>query len=152
MDKTNSNTQIFTPSHITNEMLDLIGGDDVLAAHENFFFEPTCGDGGMLVVMIERIFKALLKKYDGDKEKALSETLFKFYATELDESLVPIARMKIWRFVADKIERELSVFEQYLIAHQLQQSIECRDALKESISAIHEIPAMRALKRKKQNE
>lgn len=139
--------QIFTPPWVTNEMLDLIGGDKVLSDDESFFFEPTCGDGQMLIVIVERIYKALLAKYDGDIEKALSETLFKFYASELDETLIPPARMRVWQFAAKEIKRELSLFEQYLIAHQLQQSIECRDALKESIDAIDSCPGMRALKR-----
>lgn len=139
--------QIFTPPWVTNEMLDLIGEGN-LSDHETFFLEPTCGDGQMLIVIVERIYKALLAKYEGDIEKALSETLFKFYATELDDTLIPTARMRVWMFAAETIGRELSTFEQYLIAHQLQQSIECRDFFAETIPALDTSPGMRAVLRK----
>lgn len=148
MNKKLEKCQIFTPPWVTNEMLDLLGGDDVLSDHENFFFEPTSGDGQMLIVIVERIYKALLAKYEGDIEKALSETLFKFYAAELDDTLVPKARMRVWMFAAETIGRDLSTFEQYLIAHQLQQSIECRDFFTETLPALDTSPGMRAGLRK----
>lgn len=117
--------QVFTPPWATNQMLDMLD-QSCFAAHESFFFEPSCGDGAMLVVMVERIFQELLKKY-GDKEKALADTLFKFYAIELDDQLVPVARMRIFEWATAKAERELSPLEQYLIARSLQQSVENRD-------------------------
>ena len=142
-----SEAQVFTPPHITNQMLDLLG-EDCLKDHDTFFFEPTCGDGQMLIVIIERIYLALLEKYEGDKIKALSETLFKFYATELDDSLVPIARHKVFNFFAkESAGLDSSEFIGSVIAWKLHESIECRDALKESIQSIHATPAVRALKR-----
>jgi hypothetical protein len=118
-------TQIFTPDWATNEMIDLLD-QKLLSDHETFFFEPSCGDGSMLVVIVERIYQSFLQKYQ-DKQKALADTLFKFYAIEIDPELVPKARMKIFQWAAEKLGRELSEFESYLIAHQLQSSIECKD-------------------------
>ena len=138
--------QVFTPPWATNEMLDMVGGER-LSDHETFFFEPTCGDGQMLLVMVERIYKALLNKYQ-DHEKAFCETLFKFYASELDEVLVPKARMRIYEWAVENAGRPLSRIEDGLICLQLVQAIECRDALKDSIPNIDPAPSMRALKRK----
>ena len=139
--------QIFTPPHITNQMLDLLGEGN-LSDHNTFFFEPTCGNGEMLIVIIERIFNSLLIKYDGDKAKALCETMFKFYATELDESLVPVARMRVFNFFSEKYNGlDASTVCSYLLAHQIQQSIEHRDALKESIPCMDTTAGARAIKR-----
>ena len=118
-------TQVFTPSWATNQMIDMLDQNS-LSDHETFFFEPTCGDGAMLVVLVDRIFNELVKKY-GDKAQALADTLFKFYAIELDVELVPKARMRIYDWAVSKMERELSELEMYLIARSLQQSIENRD-------------------------
>lgn len=139
--------QVFTPPWATNEILDLLG-EDRLEDPNTFFFEPTCGDGQMLEVIVERSYQALMRVY-GDHNKAFTETLFKFYATELDESLVPKARMRIWEWAIAKAGRPLSKMEQSLIALQLAQAIECRDALKDSIPNIDSSPSMRALKRKR---
>ena len=139
--------QVFTPEWVTNDMIDLLD-QSCLSDHETFFFEPTCGDGEMLVVIVERIYKALMQKF-GEHERAFSETIFKFYATELDEELVPKARMRIFNWAIKNAGRELTSLEQSLIALQLAQSIECRDALKVSIPNIDSSPGMRAIKRKK---
>ena len=125
MSKFEKGQQVFTPEWATNEMIDLLD-QGKLSAHETFFFEPSCGDGSMLVVMVERIFQELLKKY-GDRDQALADTLFKFYAIELDPELVPKARMRIYEWASNKAERELSPLEMYLIARSLQQSVENRD-------------------------
>lgn len=117
--------QVFTPPWATNRMIDMLD-KNLLSDHETFFFEPTCGDGAMLVVIIERIFVELEKKYN-DKAKALADTLFKFYAIELDSELVPKARKRVYEWAVSKIDRDLTELEMYLIAHSLQQSIENRD-------------------------
>lgn len=139
--------QVFTPEWATNQMIDLLD-PSCLATHETFFFEPTCGDGQMLVVIIERIFQALLVKYEGDKDKALADTLHKFYAIELDDRLVPLARMRIWEWAINKLEREPTVFEQCTIAHGLQQSIENRNFFDVIKSPVLDNPKARAVSRK----
>jgi len=117
--------QIFTPRKITNQMIDMLD-QSVLSNHETFFFEPSCGDGEILIILVERIFNELEKKY-GDKEQALADTLFKFYAIELDITLIPKARTKIYDWAVSKVGRDLTHLEMYLIARSLQQSIENRD-------------------------
>ena len=118
-------TQVFTPPWVTHQMMDLLD-QKLLSDDDTFFFEPSCGDGAMLLVMVERIFVELEKKYK-DKTKALAETLFKFYAIELDGELVLLARKRIYDWAISKIDRKLSELEMYLIAHSLKQSIENRD-------------------------
>jgi type I restriction-modification system DNA methylase subunit len=138
--------QIFTPSKVTNQMLDMLD-QRVFEEHETFFFEPSCGDGAMLVVILDRIFNVLLIKY-GDKSQALADTLFKFYAIELDESLVPKARTKIFNWAKEVMDRELSDLESYLIARSLQQSIENRNFFEVMKDPIVESNGGRALNRK----
>lgn len=138
--------QVFTPPKITNQMIDMLD-QSILSDHETFFFEPTCGDGEMLVVIVERIFNELEKKYE-DKTKALADTLFKFYAIELDAELVPLARKRIYDWAASKIDRELSQFEMYLIAHSLQQSIENRDFFEAMEHPIDASSGAKAISRK----
>lgn len=138
--------QVFTPPWATNQMIDMLD-QNLLSDHETFFFEPTCGDGAMLVVIVERIFNELEKKYQ-DKTKALADTLFKFYAIELDAELVPLARKRIYEWAVSKIDRELSEFEMYLIAHSLQQSIENRDFFEAMEHPIDAPNGARAISRK----
>lgn len=125
MKKDHKNQQVFTPAWATNEMLDMIDRK-LLSDHETFFFEPSCGNGEMLVVILDRILNELVKKY-GDIEQALVDTLFKFYAIEIDEALVVVARRVVYDWAVSKIDRDLSALEMYLIARSLQQSIEHRD-------------------------
>jgi hypothetical protein len=142
-------TQVFTPKWATNQMVDMLD-QDWLSADETFFFEPSCGDGQMLIVIIERMFTALLAKYDGDQDKAMAETLHKFYAIELDETLVPAARTRIWKWSTQKLERELTYFEQYMIAQSLRQSVECRDFFETIKLPVLDTPGIRAIGRKAQ--
>ena len=60
--------QVFTPSWVTNQLIDMLD-QNLLSDYETFFFEPTCGDGAMLVVIVERIFNELLKKYKNKEKK-----------------------------------------------------------------------------------
>lgn len=140
-------SQVFTPPLVTNEMLDLLDQQN-FSDTDTFFLEPTCGDGQMLIVIVERIYKSLLAKYEGDTERALSEALFRFYAAELDDTLVPTARNRVFQFAAETIGRELNRFEQHLISWQLWQSIECRDFFTETIPALDTSPGMREIQRK----
>jgi len=138
--------QVFTPPWVTREMLDMLD-QHLFSDHDTFFFEPSCGDGSMLIIIVDRIFEELKKKH-GDKTKALADTLFKFYAIELDHELVPLARKRIFDWAVSKMDRGLSELEMYLIAHSLQQSIENRDffcAINHTISASN---GARAISRK----
>lgn len=80
--------------------------------------------------------------------KALADTLHKFYAIELDETLVPKARMRIWEWAIKKLDREPTPFEQCMIAHGLQQSIEWRDFFETMKTPVLDNPGARAVARK----
>lgn len=118
-------TQVFTPSWATNQMLDLIG-DEKLLDESTFLFEPSCGNGEMLLAMLERIFDGLKLRYDGDSLKAACEALHKFKAIELDVSLVKECRMRVFQFFMDRIgDQSLPV--QYLVARQVQDAVSHAD-------------------------
>ena len=143
-------TQIFTPQKVTNEMVDLLDQES-LSSDETFFFEPTCGDGSLLVVLVDRIFNEMLKRHK-DRSRALSDTLFKFYAVELDEELVPQAREKIYNWALSKLKRELTGLEKYLIAQSIRQSVEHRDFFEVMEHPIDAPAGARALSRAAKNK
>ena len=129
MKKNLKEAQIFTPRWVTNEMLDMLDQNG-FKDENTLFFEPSCGNGEMLIVIIERIYNALLEKYDNDKEKAFADCLFKFYAIELDDNLVVEARMKIYKFFIDKLNSEIvdtKKLSEIIIARQLCEKIECKN-------------------------
>lgn len=123
-----SSVQIFTSTKVANEMLDLLD-QKVFSESETFFFEPSCGDGGILIPILERIYMELLKKYDGMKSKALAETLHKFYAIELDENLIRKCRERVFLFFKEKANDVGSCEEliDLLIANQIADAIEHND-------------------------
>jgi hypothetical protein len=120
--------QIFTPRWVTNEMLDLLD-QDLFTESETLFFEPSAGNGEMLIVILDRIYTKLMEKYDNEKEKAIAECLFKFYAVELDEKLVVQARMKIYNFFVAKMEEDVDplILCQIIISRCLCEKIECKN-------------------------
>lgn len=129
--------QVWTPPHITNQMLDML--DQACFSDENIcFLEPSCGDGQMLIVIIERIYAALMQKYDGEeggKEKALVNTCWKFYAIDIDPDMVVKCRMRMFKFFMEKARScDQDLLIQYLIGRQMRSKIECKDFLKMNAS------------------
>ena len=57
----------------------------------------------------QRIYSKLLDEYSNQKEKALADCLFKFYAIELDKQLVVDARMKVFKFFMTEIEQDVDL-------------------------------------------
>lgn len=120
-----SKTQIFTPPGTTNQMLDLL--DSALYADEgSFFFEPSCGNGQMLEVVLDRMLASTTTKYGGDSAKAMAETITRFYAVELDPELVIACRTRIYQWCVTHCADTAS-FTRYLIARTLQNAIEHKD-------------------------
>lgn len=112
-------------------MLDMLDQKDFQRA-DTYYFEPSCGDGQMLEVIIDRIFKSLMNRYENDREKALADTCLKFYAIELDEEMLVKARMRIFQKLMSEIPDnfDYKLFSQYLIARVLADKIEHKDFFK----------------------
>lgn len=121
----NKETQIFTPEWITEMMLDTLD-EKLLSDPDTFFFEPSCGEGDMLVVVLDRLYENMYE-HCKCKYKAVSNVLFKFYAVEIDPELVVKARIKIYTWAISKLDRAPSKLEEYLIAFIVQQDIENMD-------------------------
>lgn len=133
--KTLKSTQVFTPSWATNQMMDLLrangSGDERLADDETFFFEPSVGDGQMLIVILDRVHGALLKRYKGDKEKALADLCFKFYAIDLCAEMVVACRLRLFEYFKKNLnEVNKEVFSSYVLARILHEKIEHKDFFK----------------------
>ena len=104
-------TQIFTPKWAIEEMLDLLDKDREVSVFNDesvFFFEPTCGDGAMLIPLLERVFNSRFKQTI-NLELALCEAIFCFYAVELDESICLRARLNVLEWASSK--KQLNNFE-----------------------------------------
>lgn len=120
-------TQVFTPIWVTNKMLDLLDQND-FSGDETYYFEPSCGQGDMLIVILDRIYSAYIKRFPDCKERAIIETLFKFYAIEIDSELVIKARKLLY----DKFYKEFEMLNKELLlelilAKLLQDRIACKD-------------------------
>lgn len=120
-------TQIFTPRWAADQMLDLIS-PELFGSDEAFFFEPSCGEGAILIPMLDRIYEAVFQKHQ-DQNRTVAETLHKFFAVELDESLVLKCREKVWEWVMDRIGNgaDYEKLCDYLIANQIRDAIEHND-------------------------
>lgn len=108
-------------------MLDLLG-HETLAQEETLVLEPSCGDGQMLEVIVERLYTALLPKCEGNKERALAEACYKFYAIEIDPAMVEACRRRIYDAFCR--EAETCNFEalcSYLLMNLVNRQIACQD-------------------------
>lgn len=108
----------------------------------------------MLVVIVDRIFNELLKKY-GDKTQALADTLFKFYAIELDAELVPKARKRIYDWAVSKIERKLSELEIKSLDREIRQKkVDAKkaEALKDKLELQKQVKSLESKRNEKRRE
>ena len=88
----NHNCQIFTPSYIAREMLDLINyTEDIL---EKYVLDNSCGDGSLLSEVVRRyITKALKCK---KTKKQISKELFTYImGIEIDPIYVEECKKKL---------------------------------------------------------
>lgn len=120
-------TQVMTPPWATKEMIALIGTKK-FGEEDTYLFEPSCGDGGMLKTCCEEIHKVLLEKYKGNKEQALADLCFKFYAIDLCSEMVVKARTKMYDFLKVLLkECDKDVFSSYILARIIHEKIEHKD-------------------------
>lgn len=93
----NHNCQIFTPSYIAKEMLDLINyNEDILG---KYVLDNSCGDGSLLAEIVRRYITKALKSKKTKKQicKELSTYITgveidEFYAEKCKENLTKIAK------------------------------------------------------------
>lgn len=93
----NHNCQIFTPSYIANEMLDLINyNEDIL---EKYVLDNSCGDGSLLSEIVRRYIVKALKRKKTKKQisKELSTYIVgieidQIYVQKCKENLTKIAK------------------------------------------------------------
>ena len=118
--------QIFTPPHVANQMLDLL--DQKTFKDSTVFFEPTCGNGNILLEIIERIYS----EYEGTEEEIIAMILFKIFAIELDPELALEARCRTYAKINSLITPNIDYkkLSQYLIANLCNERISHQDFFK----------------------
>lgn len=67
-DRVKSYGEVFTPSHMVNQMLDLVAEEleSGLGFVDKTFLEPSAGDGNFLVTILQRKLVAIEKRFDPD--------------------------------------------------------------------------------------
>lgn len=101
--------EVFTPSHIVEDMLNMDGIKEYAYSLDKTFLEPSCGNGNFLVAILRRKLSCLdsIDKGDTDIWKmSLLQAVSTIYGIDiqLDNVEESIDRMK--KIVADKYEHE----------------------------------------------
>lgn len=101
--------EVFTPSHIVEDMLNMDGIKEYTYSLDKTFLEPSCGNGNFLVAILRRKLSCLdsIDKSDTDVWKmSLLQAVSTIYGIDiqLDNVEESIDRMK--KIVADKYEHE----------------------------------------------
>lgn len=101
--------EVFTPSHIVEDMLNMDGVKEYTYSIDKTFLEPSCGNGNFLVAILRRKLSCLdsIDKGDTDVWKmSLLQAVSTIYGIDiqLDNVEESIDRMK--KIVADKYEHE----------------------------------------------
>lgn len=122
-------TQVFTPEWATKAMLSMLDRES-WKDHSTYLFEPTCGDGELLIVCLKDIYAQLQELYES-KERALVETMFKFFALEIDPEMTVKCRERIYNWIATESEgMDESTFSSLMVASLLQDRIRNQDFFK----------------------
>jgi len=119
--------EIFTPTKIVNEMLDLLD-PKVWSDPATVFVETSCGDGAFFLPIIERRYEALgggRENREADHQ-ALSVAINSIWGAEVQPTHVRACRAKIRNFVATFTDDE--EFLQYT-AWILRRRIFCMNGL-----------------------
>jgi len=122
-----ANGQIFTSKKTAIEMLNLLGSD-AFRNKDNIFFEPSCGNGDILVEIIERVFYENIEKTK-KFNFSLVESVFCFFAVELDFELCKEARRKVFNIIILKVlkltQEEKDEFIKTFLAKIISERIKC---------------------------
>ena len=91
--------EVFTPEKYVNQMLDMLD-KSVWTDTNTIFFEPTCGHGNFVEVIVERRLNAFLKKARKQKIKkphfyAIANTLNNLWAIDIDPKNIEFCRNRV---------------------------------------------------------
>lgn len=95
--------EVFTPEKYVQEMLDLL--DNKLWSDENAsFFEPCCGNGNIVIAIVNRRMQAMYKRHlkrnkDAAHLFAIAHTINNIWAIDIETNNVRECRTRIFRSV-----------------------------------------------------
>jgi len=95
--------EVFTPEKYVNQMLDMLD-KSVWTDINTIFYEPTCGHGNFVSVIIKRRLKAFLKqakrkKHDKPHFYAVANTLNNLWAIDIDSKNIKFCRERVQNLV-----------------------------------------------------
>lgn len=118
--------EVFTPPECVNFMLDMLPAEE-WADPNRIFLEDSCGDGGFVIPIVERRYKAL-----GSDLNALRIALNTIHGWEIQQKHVDVCRHRLLRFVYSVTQDpEFIYYAMAVIGHHIRR----RDSLKN-----HSIP------------
>lgn len=83
--------EVFTPAHIVHEMLDMLPKKIWDPKQVSNFFEPACGDGNFLVVILDRKLDEVSKQWKSENLPAgLSTKALQFHALQVLASVYAV--------------------------------------------------------------
>ena len=132
--------EVFTPSHIVNDMLDLVRQETQRI--DSRFLEPACGNGNFLAEILTRkleVAKKTYKKAPTEYEKFSLLALSSIYGIDILEDNAGECRERLYN-IWDKAyksvcKRELNDEARETARHLLHKNIVCGDALTLKTSA-----------------
>lgn len=126
-ERVRKNGEIFTPTALVNEMLDLLikhqleNGKSLYEVTDGNWVDPSCGNGQFLVEVVRRKLEA-----GHTPEHALETT----YGVELMPDNTGVCRVRVLQVVAEHLKQPLDIVKKKYY-HIVKQNIVCGEALKQ---------------------
>ena len=114
--------EVFTPEKYVNQMLDMLD-KSVWTDTNTVFYEPTCGHGNFVEVVVKRRLDAFLKQANKQKiEKAhfyaVANTLNNLWAIDIDSKNISLCRERVQKLVFDFLSENSDNSNPFLIKNR----------------------------------
>ena len=106
-ERVNKFGEVFTPSNIVKDMLDLEGVKEYSYTFDKTFLEPACGNGNFLVEILARKLSCLDSLVNDDKDNwamHMLQAVSTIYGVDIQEDNVFESRERMTKIILDKYE------------------------------------------------
>lgn len=137
-DRIKKNGEVFTPDEIVNDMHDLLDkSKNGVINLDSTYLEPTCGDGAILVRILDRKLGLVqsVKDAGGDWREALLKAVASIYGVDITADNVVMSKRRMLDVIENGETAVLSLAEETPVKWQ-SQGFELSDELRELIKLI----------------
>lgn len=139
-DRIKKNGEVFTPDEVVNDMLDLLDKNtsrDDYKYIDDVRFEPTCGDGAILVRILDRKLGRVQKIKDngGDWKEALLRAVASIYGVDITADNVVMSKRRMLEVIENGETSVLSLADETPVPWQ-SKGFKLDDKLKSIIQLI----------------